>query len=531
MQLVFLFYVLLILPLLSPLAQNIPSKEVCSMVVINIFLFLAVSVFSLFFTPKAEKVIYIILLVITIIPSAIFLGYLLFARVLLEQNSITSLFETNTAESKEFIMHYFNIGIIMGILIYIIIPIIMIWKMKAYKPLKIHKHKITFAASLSIIICITFVSKLSQSIYFINFYNTFIAYKIQTYKEDEGIKNRQKLQYEVNVKEDIPKEQTIVMVIGESLTRNHMQIYGYGRETTPLLAAKRDSVSIYKDVVSPQVHTIPVLRSVLSFSNRKHPEYFVQKPSAFELFNRAGYETYFISNQPFGGKNKTSYDVLLELAKHKYDMTTPKRRFDDVTVKKFEQILTDTINKRKFIVIHLMGNHMAYQFRYPSKFNVFDHTKDSYIQDESFRNDDAKKLIDEYDNSVLYNDHVISQTISLLQKRNLPNSAMIYFSDHGEELYDFRNFAGHAYEKLSVYMCQIPFILWLSPDYLNGRKDISIDTARPFSIENVIYSITDLAGLKYEDYDSSKSLFSKEFIPEIRYVGDIRYDDLQYGKK
>ena len=61
------------------------------------------------------------------------------------------------------------------------------------------------------------------------------------------------------------------------------------------------SLLVYQDVISPQVHTIPVLRSILTLADRDNLDYITEKPSMFELFNRAGYETHFISNQPFGG--------------------------------------------------------------------------------------------------------------------------------------------------------------------------------------------------------------------------------------
>lgn len=101
---------------------------------------------------------------------------------------------------------------------------------------------------------------------------------------------------------------------------------------------------------------------------------------------------------------------------------------------------------------------------------------------------------------------------------------MIYLSDHGEELYDYREFAGHAYEKVSPPMCEVPFIVWLSPNYKRNRTDLIFDTTRPYSTCDFIYSLSDLTGLRYEGYDDSRSLFSTNFKPEQRYVGDKKYE-------
>jgi len=529
LQLFFLFYVSLILPLLSPLAQNIPLKGVGMMLFINTALFLAISVFSFFLTPRGEKILYTLLLIFSTIPGAMFLGYLIFARVLLEQNSITSLFETNPEESKEFVLHYFNMWVIVGVTIYIIIPILMIWRMKSYRPLKIKRYKTIFAISLITILAIVFVSRLSQSVYFVNFYNTFASYRIRLYNENVAIEKRQHIDYSVEKVQvtDIP--QTVVVVIGESLTRRHMQLYGYKRNTNPLLSAKKDSIYVYADVISPQVHTIPVIRSVLSFIDKEHPEHFVTKPSMFELFNRAGYDTYFISNQAFGGKFGTSYDALLNLADNKYDLSTLKKH-DEVTLIKLQEILSQKTDKDRFIIIHLIGNHMAYKFRYSASFEVFNSEKDGFVKETSYINTEAVKSIDEYDNSVLYNDYVISQMIDLISSK-CPNSVMVYFSDHGEELYDYRKFAGHAYEKVSTYMCEIPFIVWMSKGFKGNRPDLSINTNRPYSTDDFIHSISNLSGITYEDYDESRSIFSPQFNPQKRFVGDIPYNELIELKK
>jgi len=455
-----------------------------------------------------------------------FLGYLVFARVLLEQNSITSLFETNPEESKEFVMHYFNVWVIGGVLIYIIIPVVMILRMRSYRPLKVKKHKIVFIISLTAILSVIFISKLSHSVYFLKFYNTFASYKIRLYNERKAITHRQNLTYEVKTinNDSVPK--TIVVVIGESLTRNHMQLYGYGRTTNPRLTAKGDSIVIYKDVISPQVHTIPVIRSILTFSEKEHPDYFQTKPSLFELFNRAGYETYFISNQSFGGKFGTSYDVLLELAQNKSDLSSFKQH-DEVVLGKLDDILSKPTNKSRLIVIHLIGNHMAYKFRYPDQFKKFDHKADNFISINKFRNEAALTSIDEYDNSVLYNDSVVAEVIDHLARKGKESSSVIYFSDHGEELYDFRNFAGHAYEKLSSYMCEVPFILWMSESFKEKRNDLVIEPSRSYSTACFIHTISNLAALEYEDYDSERSILSKDFVPSQRFVGDMPYNQIK----
>lgn len=524
-QFFFLFYILMLLPMFSPVAQNLTLLDKLAVFLVCGLLFAAISTLSLFISSKAEKIIYSILLAISIIPGAIYLAYLLFAHVLLEQNSVTSLFETNPEESKEFVAYYLSLWVIAGVILYAAIPIVMICTMKSFKSLSVKRYKFIFVLSILVIISIVGINRVSRSVYFVNFYKTFISYKLRTTYEKKTIKARQSENYEVSVIRQDTIPHVIVVVVGESLNKHHMSLYGYPRETNPLLSQYGDSLMVYQDVVAPQVHTIPVIRSILSMSDIEHPENFTHKPSLYELFNRAGYGTYLITNQEYSEDCKSSYDILLTLAKKKYNLA-PYKQHDDIVLPVLDTILKEP-QKNKLILIHLIGNHMAYEFRYPKEYIVFNNKKDGLVGDAPYRDYKAKKAIDKYDNSVLYNDFIISSIIQTLKDLPCHDAAMVYFSDHGEELYDYREFAGHAYEKVSPPMCEIPFMVWMSPMYRKFRSDLVFDKSRKYSTEDFIYSISDLAGISYRDYDDTRSLFSSGFEPRQRYVGEKKYEAIK----
>lgn len=525
-QILFLFYMIMFLPLLSPLAQNLSHKEVLHIIIVNTALFVSIGVLLFFCKSRTQKILFSALFVISYLPNAIYTSYLLFAKVLLQPNSVISLFETNPEESKEFLVHYFSPWIIVGCVIYILLCFLIIWRMKAGEPLRIKDKKTLFFSALVSLMLLTLFPPLSRSVYFVNFYHLFVNYKIRLKDERYAIEQRLLQPYHVTdaYQDSLPK--TIVVVIGESLTRQHMSLYGYPRNTNPRLAALTDSLLVYNDVVSPQVHTIPVMRSVLTFADKDNPEHITDKPSMFELFNRAGYDTYFISNQPFGGSYKTSYDILLSLSKNIVSLA-PDKQADEIVFPDFEEMLTENQPKNKLILIHLIGNHMAYEFRYTPSYNVFDNDDDHMISKTAFRDKKAIRTIDKYDNSVLYNDFVVCELIHILQKQASKNTALIYFSDHGEEVYETREFAGHAYEKVSPPMCEVPFLVWMSPTFRQKRTDLVLDTTRGYSTSDFLFSLSDLAGLQYADYDDSRSIFSVKFEPRKRYVGELTYDEVK----
>ena len=214
LQFFFLFYILLLVPILSPIAENLSFIDKIAVFIVCGLLFASIWILSLFISSKSEKIIYSVLLTLSIIPGSIYLAYLLFAHVLLEQNSVTSLFETNPEESREFVAHYLSVWVIAGVLIYAAIPIVMICSMKSFKRLKIKNHRALFILSIAIILSIVSFNRLSRSVYFINIYKTFISYKIRTTHEKSAIRERQQIDYTVNSQQDsVPR--TIVVVIGD----------------------------------------------------------------------------------------------------------------------------------------------------------------------------------------------------------------------------------------------------------------------------------------------------------------------------
>lgn len=519
LQLFFLIYILLLVPSVSLIAQNIPVKTMFLGILASFGLLIIVFMLSSFMSTKAIRVFYSVLLAFTLIPGAILLGYLLFAEVLLSNTSMTTLFETNPDESKEFMTHYMSPWIILGIALYLLFPVIMIFKMKHISFRRVGDHKRSFFVCIFLLLLCLAVEPVAQRIYFVDFYRTYADYKIRTKAEGKAISMRQQQEFDVKLSEkEAPR--TLIVVIGESLSRHHMSLYGYKRNTNPLLSGKKSSLKIYQDVTSPQVHTIPALRSILSFSDSEHPEYLTERPSLFELFNRGGYKTFHISNQPFE-KTDSSYEPFLKLANHTFDLSEENKP-DGIVLNTLSEVLKE--KDRKLIVVHLMGNHTVYRFRYPESFHYFNHQKHP-IKTDLYLNDEAQTVIDEYDNSVLYNDYLVASIIELLEAKD-ESCAMLYFSDHGEEVYDFRDFAGHAYEKASTYMCEVPFMLWTSTLFAKQRKDLLFHLNRPYSTTDVLYSLSDIAGLQYKGYEESRSIFSRHFMSRERKIGDLSYETL-----
>jgi len=176
-----------------------------------------------------------------------------------------------------------------------------------------------------------------------------------------------------------------------------------------------------------------------------------------------------------------------------------------------KKILTQPGNK-KFIVIHGLGSHYSYSARYPDQFDEFKPSNKSVTT--KLTDLRAKKiLINSYDNSIYYTDAVIDSVISLVDKQNA-FSSVTYISDHGEDLMDdSRGLTSHHQgSPPTKYIAHIPFFVWYSPKLQEKYPDkisnlLQHKNAR-VSSQNVIYTLTSMAGIRYPTQDSLMDITS-----------------------
>ncbi len=307
------------------------------------------------------------------------------------------------------------------------------------------------------------------------------------------------------------KQQTVVLVIGESCNRNHMSLYGAKRRTTPKLDNRSDLFT-FKNVVSPYSNTINSVLTILSESDLENKISFKKNIDIIDIFHSANFKTFWISNQNPVGVWDNQITIFAKKSDHlKFVNTTSNSSFESILnssydskiLKPFESALLDSSNN-KFIVLHLLGNHSSYVKRYPSSFNIFK----GY--------DDKSKTIAEYDNSILYNDFIVDSLIKTLEKRESESISFIYLSDHGENVYDEFDNVGHDYStELPKSNVEIPFLVWLSENYINLNpqitKTLHENLNLPFISDNLFHSIMDLSHIKSPYFIKEKSIFNYDY--------------------
>ena len=341
----------------------------------------------------------------------------------------------------------------------------------------------------------------------------------------------------------------VVFIIGESLQRNFMSLYGYYLPTTPNLQALEQSGNLiaFSDVVSPGAKTNDVLKYVLNFGNYESEK---QRPwsanlDIVNLARLANYETFWISNQERYGQWAVASGASAQMTDHS-DFTNqiPVYKYayslDEVmlpSIKNFKSgakksplarkdessaaEVNGTQKKDKFFILHLMGSHPSYEFRYPKSFAKFSAADISHEPlDEG-----QKKELAHYLNTVAYNDFIVSEIYKIFAD---DNTLIVYFSDHAQSLYQYRGKLIHG--GINRFTLEIPLIFMASDKFKEQNADLWARIAaakdRPFLNDDLIHAIAEILEMTdLPEFDPARSVINADFnASRPRIIEGVDYD-------
>lgn len=443
------------------------------------------------------------------------------------------IFETNANEATDFLRLYLDFLIIITAIIILVSVVFQV----RYLYSKKHQDSLLFSGSIfkrkSILISTLLVGGIVCTLYVINLkfrvYNiyhiakdSFVSYAEmkEVFKSVLANKTTEHL-IPTSVNED---DQTYIIVIGESTTSKNMSLYGYYRETSPLLQEIEDELFIFKNVLAPHAHTIPSLNKILTLSNYEELD-ALEKGSLIQLANAAGYTTYWISNQQPIGIYENMVTVLSKACDVQVFTSEENLQYgslDEAVLPHIDTILNQS-DKKKLIIVHLIGTHSTYKFRYPKHFNTFLDTPKTLFPSKR-----SHKLINEYDNAILYNDYVVRSIIDTFKTKD-KNGFLVYFSDHGEEVFHTIDFVGHSEYQATPAMMEVPFILWMSEKFKNrfsATDSLSQYTSRKYLLDDFIHSFADLSQMEFNLWEPERSIFNPKFKDRKRIIKrSIDYDE------
>lgn len=309
----------------------------------------------------------------------------------------------------------------------------------------------------------------------------------------------------------------VVVIIGETLRRDQMHCYGFPLENTPHLDSliAQGLVIPFSDVVSPGTNTVESLTHVLTYKQFADSQPWHSYPALPYVLSQAGYRTAWTSNQESTGAIVQPLNSLASLADRvKYvharsidgDRDARAANYDEDALKWLSD-MQQTGTERFVQFVHLEGSHPLYSKRFPQSYARFQPD-----QMPERLNAEQRQTLADYVNSVYYNDYVVSE---IIKRYSQQASLVLYFSDHGEVLYDdpeHPDFAGHGRTKPCA---EVPFLVYLSPKLRQQAPQLvaAMEAAKDRPILNDLFthSLLGLLGIKTKYSDPKLEFFGPHY--------------------
>lgn len=293
----------------------------------------------------------------------------------------------------------------------------------------------------------------------------------------------------------------VVFVIGESLRNDHLQINGYERETTPYLMEEDNLVSL-TDIYGAECFTHTSVPQIMTRADSANPQRAYDEQSFVTIFKDAGFRTTWIANQ----ESVATYayfmnecDTLIYVNGDKSVYTFDKWLDEDI-LPHLENELQDD-NPTQLHILHSIGSHWWYNSHYTDEFERYT----PVIKSRVVSSNTQEEMINSYDNTILYTDFFIKETIDLIRDKK---SVLIFLSDHGESLGEDGYYL-HGADRPELHYPAA--FVWYSdkyaqsfPDMIENLKD---NSDKKYRSDYLFHSIIDAADITTEYIEPQLSIF------------------------
>lgn len=326
---------------------------------------------------------------------------------------------------------------------------------------------------------------------------------------------------------------TLVVVIGESYIKCHAQLYGYPLPTTPHMVAEQKGGQLlaFDRYISPYNFTTEAVKALLSCNDVSKRQNWSASPLFPVVFKQTGYTVEMWDNQ-FNPASSVFTEYTLSgfiyhprirpLAYHLVESS--RGTLDGDLVWRGLRHATAHPQRLRLLLFHLNGQHFDAKDKYPDTptFNVF--AAKDVPQGGPWMTRAKRQQVAEYDNATRYNDDVMGIIFDALRNKN---AAVVYLSDHGEEIYDWRDQFGRATtpEDLPEYlhsMNDIPLVVWGSAAFIRSHPhlwhDLQRATARPGMSDALCHLLFRIAHIDTPYYIAQKDISSNSWKPTLRLV-------------
>lgn len=307
------------------------------------------------------------------------------------------------------------------------------------------------------------------------------------------------------------RRRVVVVIVGETARADHFGINGYPRDTTPELSTRSDVVT-FSDMQSCGTSTAISVPCMFARDDRRHFNRREARSTenVLDVLQRVGVTVQWREN------NAGCQGVCTRIPTLRFDAgTNPQACVDGEC---HDEVLLSDLRAQlqqgrgdQLVVLHQLGSHgPAYFRRYPARHRYF--TPECRL-DDAYRCDTAS-LINSYDNTIRYTDHLIDRIIGLLSELQADaDVGLLYVSDHGESLGESGMYLhGFPYALAPASQTQIPLVAWISPGLqraLSIRRGCLRKVAKqPHTHDDIFSTLLGLFGVQTESYQSRRDLFS-----------------------
>lgn len=481
------------LPFFNFVFNNVDYKDSSGITIIIslIILMLVLNAFVFYLIFSLSRIVGKFLLVLFFLINAISVYFINTYSVIIDESMIGNVLNTKYEEASSF----FSFRLIAYVVFLGILPSIYIIRTKIIT-VTLKKFLITISLTLLFILTLVFanasnwlwIDKNSKTLGGLAMPWSY-SVNISLFYVHEFKKNQKEI-FLPNATIMDTQKSVVVLVIGESARSQNFSLYGYNKNTNPLLS--KTSNVFHFDATSCATYTTAGVKCILEHTNTD--ELYEILPNYLYRNNvEVIWRTTNWGEPPIHIKNYQDRDFL------KPNCKGDGCNYDELLLSGLKEQIAASKKNKILIVLHTSTSHgPTYSKKYPPQFETFKPVCNSVELGKCSQTE----LINAYDNTIIYTDYILSQVIENLKQLKGFNSAMIFVSDHGESLGE-NNLYMHGIP-ISIApkeQYEIPFIVWVS----DGSKQLKSN--KMLSQNHVFHSVLNFLSIQSPIYNEEMNIF------------------------
>lgn len=327
--------------------------------------------------------------------------------------------------------------------------------------------------------------------------------------------------YQIKKVTQTAQPKLMVLVIGETARAESFALNGYARATNPQLSKQK--IINFTQVSSCGTATAVSLPCMFSGMTRQNYDEALasHREGLLDLAQRAGYKVTWIENNSGckGVCNRVEIYQIPEEIKRKW--CNSEECYDEILVESLKAYilqLPKNDQTPRLVVLHQMGSHgPAYYKRSTAQYQPFQPTCES----NAIQGCSAQQLLNSYDNSIVYTDHVLSQIIDVLKPIQHYQTGFWYLSDHGESTGEHGLYLhGAPYAIAPTQQTHIPMMMWFSDQWKAQAAQqvicLTQQQQKVLSQDNLFPTLLDLLDIQSQVINKNNDLLQTCATPQTR---------------